>query len=115
MIRQPSSMPHDKPKAARPPRLHAEIAALEKRILERRLSLRRDTRSFGLAIRKRMTSPAMLLAAGGFGVLLSALTSRRRSALGPWARKLASGALRFVALFRAFVPALRLIPDRTPG
>jgi hypothetical protein len=102
-------------------RLPARIARLEKRILERELSLRHDALLFRDTLRDRLTSPPALWAAAGLGFLLGLLSARtpsgarRRSAAGAGIRKLISGVLRVLALFRGPVPALRLVPARLPA
>jgi hypothetical protein len=86
--------------AAKRPRLQAQTAALEQRILERRLSIRRHTASFGRAWRNRMTSPSVLMTASSLGFLLGALTSHEPSGATPRNRKLIGGVLKFVMLAR---------------
>jgi hypothetical protein len=107
--------------AVEPVRLPARIAGLERRILERQLSLRRDAVLFVDTLRDRITSPPALLAAASLGFLLGLLSARTasgarwRSAAGAGIRGLISGVLRVVALFGGLVPALRLIPARLPA
>jgi signal transduction histidine kinase len=94
--------------------LTAQITHLEKRILDRRQSIRRHAASYGHALRNSLTSPVMLLSASGLGFLVGILTRRQSSEVNNSARtslrvrKLFESILSVIGFSRALLPMLRL-------
>jgi hypothetical protein len=93
--------------------LTGQITHLEKRILDRQLLIRHYATACTQDLWNSLTSPSMLLSAGGMGFVVGMLSRRKSSAphdglnAEPRAGKRFDDVLKAIALMRTLLPTLR--------
>ena len=102
----------------KPASLAVQVMHAERQVLDRRRLVNVRTALLGHAIRRQMTSPAMLLCAGGLGFLAGQFTRRRASKPGNTRRpsgfykNVLGRALKLVALVRTLSSLLSQVASR---